>query len=173
MEYRRLTTLTFIILSLGAASACFLPQGPAIEILGLRIGMEKAAAHTRLNEMSEFVRNEGRNQEIWKVKDASRFAEVAIGYSEDKIRYVTAFVDKAQANELIPFSGVGDLRSAKAEIMEPHYRYIWDIPASDGDPACSVNVYGDNPDFITIYTLAERTDARVPGETESEEENDD
>src|SRR5436190_10846553 len=130
IERRRLSALSLIVLFLAAGAACSLPKTPAIEILGLRIGMEKAAARARLNEISEFVRNEGRNQEIWKVKDASRFAEVAVGYSDDKIRYVTAFVNKTQAKDLIPFSGVGDLRSAKAEIMEPHHRYVWDVPES-------------------------------------------
>ena len=170
MRHRRLTALFFIVLSLAAAGACFLPQGPVIEILGLRVGMEKAAAHTRLNETSEFVRNEGRNQEIWKVKDASRFAEVAVGYSEDKVRYVTGFVDKLQAKELIPFSGIGDLRAAKAEVMGPHHRYIWDVPPTTGRDAYTINVYGDNPEFVTIYTLAAKPEG---GEAAENEEDDD
>ena len=131
--------------------------------------MEKAAARARLNAISEFVRNEGRNQEIWKVKDPSRFAEVAVGYGDDKVRYVTAFVDKAQAKEFIPFSGVGDLRSAKAEIMEPHHRYVWDVPQSAGRDACTVNVYGDNPEFVTIYTLAARPEGGEAAEIEDDD----
>jgi hypothetical protein len=132
--------------------------------------MEKAAARSRLIEISDFVRNEGRNQEIWKVKDSSRFSEVAVGYSEDKIRYVTAFVDKAQATELIPFSGAGDLASARAEIMEPHHRYMWDVPKTAGRDAFTVNVYGDNPQFVTIYTLAANPEH---GEATENEEDDD
>jgi hypothetical protein len=132
--------------------------------------MEKTAARSRLNEISEFVRNVGRNQEIWRVKDSSRFAEVAVGYSSDKIGYVTAFVDKRRATEMIPFSGVGDLSSAKAEIMEPHHRYIWHVPQTTGGDAYTVNVYGDNPEFVTIYTLSANPEGGEAAEIEDDDD---
>ncbi|MFN0277019.1 MAG: hypothetical protein ACKVRN_00300 [Pyrinomonadaceae bacterium] len=132
--------------------------------------MEKSAAQSRLREISEFVSQQRKNQEIWQMNDKSRFSGVAVGYNgEDKIRYVTAFVDKEQAKEHIAFSSVGDLSSAKAEITEPHYRYIWEVPASDGIPASSIVAYGDNPDFVTIYSLVAKHNSTKPIETEEEE----
>lgn len=170
MKRKCLTELYFLVVIVTGATACSLPQTQPIEILGLHIGMEKSAAQSRLNEISEFIRNEGKNQEIWKVRNSSRFAEVAVGYNDDKVRYVTAFVDKAQAKEFIPFSGVGDLRSAKAEIMEPHHRYIWDVPPTAGRDAYTVNVYGDNPEFVTIFTLAAKPEGGEAAENEGDED---
>jgi len=168
MANRRVTTVILIVLNLAAAVASSPQRTPAIEVLGLRVGIGKAEARSHLKEISEFVRNEGRNQEIWKLKDASRFSEVAVGYSEDKIRYITAFVDKKLAKEHIAFSSVGDLNTAKAEIVGQHHRYIWDVPASSGNAACSVNVYGDNPEFITMFTIVARSGPGDPGEADED-----
>lgn len=172
MTLTRVTTVLFIVINF-AALACSLSHTPALEVMGLHIGMDKADAKARLNEISEFIRNEGRNQEIWNLKDPSRFTAVAVGYREDKIRYVTAFVDKNQATEHIAFSSVGDLQKAKAEIMEPHYRYIWDFAPSGDEQACSVIAYGDNPDFLTMYTLVEKAGSSESSKTGTEEEDDD
>lgn len=162
--------ITFTLLTFGLASACASIQWPETEILGLRVGMEKSAAHAHLREISEFVRQESKNQEIWQMNDTSRFSGVAVGYNkENKIRYVTAFVDKEQAKELIAFTKVGDLSNARSQIMEPHYRYVWDVRASEGKPASTVVAYGDNPEFVTMYTLVARHDEAEPVEGEEEE----
>jgi hypothetical protein len=168
-----LSRLTIVILASFislTALACTHSRQPAAEILGLHVGMDRGAAQAHLSNISKFIRGETRNQEIWKLNDTSRFGTVAIGYKENKVRYVTAFVDKEERREPIAFSSLGDLRQAKAEISEPHFRYIWDVPASGQSPACSVNVYGDNPEFVTMYTLVERGEAGRPVQ---EDEDDD
>lgn len=170
MTVARLTVL-FSLINVVAA-ACSISQKPATEFLGLRVGMDKAVAKAHLNEISTFSRSEGRSQEIWKLNDNARFDTVAVGFREDKIRYVTAFVNKEEATDRVPFSSVGDLKKAKAEVMEPHHRYDWSVPASGAESACSITAYGDDPEFLTIYTVAERLDPGS-GETESEEEDDD
>lgn len=170
MTHTRLGIALLIVITFFAPTCS--SGGPSTELLGLRVGMDKSIARSRLNEISNFIKNEGRNQEIWKLNDSSRFDSVAVGYREDKIRYVTAFVNKEEATEQVAFSSIGNIRKAKAEIMEPHYRYIWDVPASGAESACSVVAYGDNPNFLTIYTVAEKSDAGSSGETESEEEDD-
>ena len=136
------------------------------DVLGLTIGMDKVDAGKHLQDIAEFQRSEGTSQQVWKLKDDPNFRVVAVGYNrENKVRYVTAFVDKDQAKERIPFSGVGDLETAKAEIMEPHYRYIWEVPPVGGSEAYDVNVYGDNAEFVTIYTIVERPKPGETGET--------
>ena len=145
--------------------------GVPADLLGLTVGMNKADAQNHLQEIAEFARDERKNQQVWTLKNDSRFSAVAIGYSrENKVRYVTAFVDKARAKERIPFSGVGDLKTAKAVILEPHYRYIWEVPPIGGGDAYAVNVYGDNPEFVTIYTLVERPE---PGKAVDADEDTD
>ena len=58
------------------------------------------------------------------------FSSIAVAYDkEDQVRFITAFVQKAAVKEKTRFAEVGDLTKAKAEITEPHYRYIWEVPA--------------------------------------------
>ena len=151
------------------SSAKNLPQ----DILGISVGMDKADVQKRLQEIAQFETDLRKRQQLWKLKNDKRFSHVAVGYdNEDKIRYVTAFVDKAIAKERIRFTDVGDLTKAKKEIVAPHHRYIWEVEARRGKPAYQVVVNGDNADFLTIYSLAKKLDASKSKESEEEEEQD-
>lgn len=167
MANRRLKTVP-LVLVLFLAAACSLTTQRPTQILGLDLGMERPDARSRLNETCDFVRLEGANQEIWKVRTPLRFTTVAVGYRDDRIRYITALVDTTQAKELIPFSRVGDLSTARAEIMPPHYRYIWDVQPNFGGSGYRVSVYGDNPEFVTMYTLSEKPASGTTGENHKE-----
>ena len=162
-------TTIFVLLISIIVAACSSHNGPAPNLLGIRVGMERSAVESRLNGISQFVQREGANHEVWRVNDSSRFDALAVGYSDGKLRYVTAFVDKEHATDSIPFSSIGDLARAKAEIMDPHHRYVWDVPAADGNAATSIVAYGDNPDFVTIYTLVAKRDDGEPFETEEDD----
>ena len=141
----------FVLQCGGTKTAKNLPH----DILGINVGMNKAEVQKRLEEIAVFDKDERKNQQVWKMKDASRFSHIAVGYDkENEIRYITAFVDKESVKEKIRFTEVGDISTAKQEILEPHYRYIWQVPADGGKPAYEVNIYGDNPEFVTNYTLS-------------------
>ena len=177
MSKRVLNSLTAVCLSLlfslaltqcaSNSSAKNLPK----DILGISVGMDKADVQKRLQEIAQFESDLRRRQQIWKLKNDPRFSHVAVGYdTEDKIRYVTAFVDKATAKERIRFTDIGDLTKAKKEIVEPHHRYVWEVEARNGKPAYLIVVNGDNADFLTIYSLAKKLDASK-SEKKSEEED--
>ena len=135
-------------------SAVNLPR----DILGISVGMNKQDASRRLEEIAVFERGERKRQQVWKMKDASRYSHVAVGYDEkDHIRYITAFVDTALAKERIRFSDLGDLSKAKKEIVEPHHRYTWEAPAIEGKPAYFVIAYGSEPEFLSSCSLSKRT----------------
>ena len=106
--------------------------------------MSKADAQQRLEEIATFE-SEGRKVgQLWRLKNDPHFSSVAVDYDkENRVRFVTAFVEKTTAKEKIKFTEVGDLTKAGAEIVEPHYRYIWEVPAE-----------GDNPEFVETYSLA-------------------
>ena len=149
-----------------ANTSAKLPQ----DISGISIGMEKAAAEQRLSEIAVFEREESKRQQIWRVKDDARFNYIAVGYDEkNQIRYVTAFVDKETEKEKIHFSDVGDLTRAKAEIVAPFHRYIWEVATNEGKPAYQVIVNGDNAEFVTIYSLNKML---TPGEAQETEDDD-
>jgi len=125
------------------------------DILGISVGMSKADAQRRLEEIATFE-SEGRKVgQLWRLKDDPRFSNIAVAYdANNQIRFVTALVEKTTAKQRIKFTEVGDLTKAKAEIVEPHYRYIWEVPAEGGEVAYIVNVYGANPEFVDIYALS-------------------
>ena len=138
---------------------CATKTAPAIELpkdlMGISIGMSKDAAQKRLQEIAQ-LESEGRKVgQLWQLKDNSRFQHLAVGYSkENQVRFVTGLVDKEKVRERIRFADVGDLSQAKPDINEPHYRYTWKVSGTDGRPSYFVTIYGDNKDFLTIYSLA-------------------
>jgi len=143
-----------ILLTITQCSAKIAPNLPK-DILGISVGMNKADAQRRLEEIATFE-SEGRKVgQLWRLKNDPHFSSVAVDYDkENRVRFITAFVEKTTAKEKIKFTEVGDLTKARAEIVEPHYRYIWEVPAEGDKAAYVVNVYGDNPEFVETYSLA-------------------
>lgn len=141
----------------GSTTAVNLPG----DILGINIGMNKADAVRRLEEIAVFERDERKRQQVWRMKDDPRFSHIAVGYDETgRIRYVSAFVDKATAKARLRFADIGDLSAAKKEILEPHRRYVWQVPASDEKPAYMVVANGDESEFVSIYSLSKANELK-------------
>ena len=163
--------LSVLILLLLAGIQCATRSAPELprDILGIGIGMTRADAQKRLEEIALFERNERKNQQIWRLKDDSHYSHLAVGYdANNQVRYVTAFADKSKTQ--IPFSDIGNLSKAKTEIIEQHHTYIWEVPSTDGAAAYFVNVYGDNPKFLTTYSLSKKL---TPNKSEEDEEEED
>src|SRR5688500_12478477 len=129
MARRRSNIIILVVVTL-IASACSVKQTAVLpkDLLGISVGMNRSEAIKRLQEIAEFESNARKRQELWKLKDTSRFSRIAVGYTaKDQVRYVTAFVEREVSSEPLRFSDVGNLAKAKTEIMEPHYRYIWEV----------------------------------------------
>ncbi|CAN5476359.1 hypothetical protein BH10ACI1_BH10ACI1_17030 [soil metagenome] len=140
-----------------------LPNG----LVGLKLEMSKEDARKQLLEIGEFISDAKKNQQLWRLKNDSHFSQIAVGFDkENKIRFITAFVEKDKASEQIRFDEVGDLKNAKAEILPPHYRYTWNVSAEDAVPAYFVSIYGDNPEIVTMYSIGKTSS------TNEEEEDD-
>jgi len=106
------------------------PKDLPKDLLGVRIGMSKDEAQKSLEQVAVFTREERKRQQLWKLKQDPHFVDLAIGYDEnERFRYITAFTEKKSGKKPMLFSSVGDLTKAKAEIVVPHHRYIWEIPA--------------------------------------------
>lgn len=137
------------------------------DLLGISIGMPRGAAESKLSAIADLERLEEGRQQIWRLNGDPHFSTIAVGYDrEDRVRYVTAFVDAATAKERIAFASVGDLSKAKAEVTGRHHRYIWTHDPGGYD----VNIYGDEDQFLTIYTIVKRSE---PGESAAGEDDDD
>lgn len=145
-----------ILLTIMQCSAKIAPDLPK-DILGISIGMSKTDTEQRLKEIATFESGGRKVGQLWRLKDDPHFSSIAVDYDkENQVRFVTAFVEKTTVKEKIRFTEVGDLTKAKAEIVEPHYRYIWEVPAESDKAAYFVNLYGDNPKFVETYSLAKK-----------------
>ncbi len=134
------------------------------DILGIRVGMSKEEAQKRLEEISEFERDERKQQQIWRLKNDAHYSHIAIGYDKsNQVRYLTAFADSSKKR--VRFSDIGDLSSAKQEITNPHYKYTWEIPASGENPAYFVSAYGTESEFLSSCSLMKTS---AGNETEKE-----
>lgn len=132
----------------GKKNAAQLPK----DILGISIGMSRADAQKRLEEIAEFERDDRRQQQLWRLKNDPRYSNLAVGYDKnDQIRYITVFAGNSENR--IRFSEIGDLSAARKEVTEPHYKYTWQVAESDGKPTYIVSAYGTEPEFLSSYSL--------------------
>lgn len=128
-------------------------------IFGVKLGMDKAAAENLLRNVGELKNEAEKRQQVWTLNNDAHFDSLAIGYNrENRVRYITAFYE-GKAKERMRFTDVGDISKAKKEVTEPHHRYSWEVPATDGKPAYIVTIYGTDKEYLTTYSLAEKPDA--------------
>ena len=133
-------------------------------IFGIKPGMSKEEAEIQLRKIGDFKTDAEKRQQIWMIKNDPRFSSLAVGYEKDnQVRYVTAFAEKENVKQRVRFTEIGDVAKAKQEITKPHYRYTWIVEAINDKPAYVVTVYGTDPEFLSIYSLAKI------GESEEEE----
>lgn len=136
------------------------------DVLGISIDMSKDDAERRLREIGKFSRNDVKRQQVWSVRDNPHFGYIAIGFDrENRVSYVSA-IAKIVDGKPMRFAEVGDIKTAKAEIVGANHRYEWEVPARDGSPPHSVIVLGNNADNLSMLTLAKF----VVGKEEDEEE---
>ena len=141
-----------------AAVGCIVGRanGPRADLLGVSVGMQKVDVISRLGQIGEFERDERRNQQLWRLTNDPRYAEVAVGFDkEDRLRYITAFARTDADAEKVPFASIGDVGLAKSEVVGRHHRYTWQVPGRDGQKPFAVSIYGDNPENLTMFSLVE------------------
>lgn len=162
-----LSGLTILLLSISqyatkSQTRSSLPR----EIVGLTLGMSRADAQKRLEQIGEFERDDRKQQQVWRLKDDPRYSHIVLGFdASEQVRYLTAFVDRSKARIL--FSDIGDITKAKQEIVEPHYKYTWEVPVADGKASYLVVAYGNEPDLLSSCSLSK---VIVNAETEKENE---
>ena len=130
-------------------------EKPARQILGLRLSMNEEQAHARLKEIGSFVRKEEKEQEVWKIKDAS-FSHILIGFAADrKLRYVTAVARKDKEAKPVTYESIGDLTKAK-QAGDPKikvYNYQRNLPAVKDEPETLLIVMGRDPEHLSTWSL--------------------
>jgi hypothetical protein len=176
---RRPLFFVFVLLfSVGLAGACSgnrssvsaPPSQVPRDLLGLTVGMPKEAAERRLREIASLSSEGLKGQQAWKLRSDPHFDYLAVGFDADeRVRFVTGLVNAKTARERLRFESVGDLTLAKSEVVGPHHRYIWHMPADGDNPPFYVSVYGDNPETVSSYTIIGLAASREDEDYEQEE----
>lgn len=153
------------------AAACLTKPAPNLpkDILGVYVGMNREDAERHLRETAKFNREDGQSEQLWSLSGNPNFDYLAIGYDRDKqVRYVTA-IAKPKDGKPVFFKDVGDLTTAKKEVVGLHHRYGWEVAASEKQPAYTVVAQGDNAESLSLYTLTKPSNPEEQEEEEQEE----
>src|ERR1700674_3729561 len=111
--------LLFSVASFAAA------RQPAPQILGLRLGMSYAQAHSRLNQIGQF-KSEDEGQQVWTLTHDQRFQYAIIGFDRDhQVRYVTVLA--RPDGKPVHYADVGDVAQATRSGGPGNFRYTWKL----------------------------------------------
>ena len=169
--FRKPIKLTLFIVLLLTILQCSNKTGSELpkDILGVSVGMSRDDAERQLRQIGKFSREEAGRQQLWLVREDGHFGSVAVGYdNENRVRYV-AGIAKAKGGEPMRFSQVGDVKSAKAEIVEPSHKYVWEVPEKNGSPAHTIIAQGGSAEYLAMLTFVNSASKNEENEEEEEE----
>ena len=154
---RNVLLLALLAVSISCATSGATPYPR--ELFGIRPGTRRADAHTKLQAVGKFVRDEAKRQEVWTVEDP-RWTGAIVGFDrEERVRFITAVA--RPDGERVRYSEVVDVATAKHRTTGSTHRYA--------APRCRVVTaidIGSDPQDLTYYSLK-----RVRDEGEEEEED--
>ena len=124
---------------------------PAPEILGIRLGMDYAKAHTLLTRLGRF-KSEDERQEVWALRRDKRYEYLIVGFDRDhKVRYVTALA--RPQGEPVDYSSIGDLTDAEHAGTTGNVRYIWRSKKHPDSLEYIVIAKGQAPHRLAMYSV--------------------
>lgn len=98
---------------------------PAPEILGIRLGMKYANAHTRLTKLAHF-KSEDEGQEVWTLNNDKHYQYAIVGFDRDrKVRYVTVLA--RPDGQPVNYEQIGDITTAARAGQTGNLRYTWTL----------------------------------------------
>jgi hypothetical protein len=153
-----ITLLFFALLPSWATS-----RTPAPEILGIRLGMDYARAHTLLTKLAHF-KSEDERQEVWVLRRDKRYEYLIVGFDRDHtVRYVTALA--RPQGEPVDYSTIGELTDAERAGTTGNVRYIWRPKKHTDSLEYIVIAKGQAPHRLTIYSV-KRTAATLESDAD-------
>jgi hypothetical protein len=124
---------------------------PVSEILGIQLDMSQRDAHARLKKIGSLEREERKRQEVWLINDA-RFSHLLIGFdSESRVRYVTVIA--RTGGRRVRYGDVANLMTAQRAANQGNYKFTWEVPSRNGQPAYLVIAHGHDPQYLESYSL--------------------
>lgn len=148
---------SFLIVGFLFSLVLFFPNSayadPESDVLGLRLGMSKEAAHKILKKIGKLEKNESKQQEVWALSDERRFSYIIIAFDKEytEVRFITA---KARENgRRVRYDEVLNVKKARQAGSSANLNYIQDVPASGKKAAYKIVARGTDPKFLTYFSL--------------------
>ena len=124
---------------------------PAPQILGLRLGMSYAQAHSRLTEIGQF-KSEDEGQQVWTLTHDQRFQYAIIGFDRDRqVRYVTVLA--RPDGKPVSYADVGDIAHATRSGGPGNLRYTWKLSDKRARFDYLVIAKGKDPRHLDRYAI--------------------
>ena len=159
MTMRRVLLPAFLLFSVAPFAAS---SQPAPQILGLRLGMSYAQAHSRLNKIGQF-KSEDEGQQVWTLTHDKRYQYAIIGFDRDRqVRYVTVLA--RPHGKPVSYADVGDIAHAMRSGGPGNLRYTWKLSDKRGRFEYLVIAKGKDQHHLDRYALK-----RLGLENESED----
>jgi hypothetical protein len=123
------------------------------DILGLRLGMSKEAAHKILQKIGKLDKTESKQQEVWALSNNQQFSYIIIAFNREysEVRFITA---KARENgKRVRYRDVLDLKKARQAGTTGNNNYIQEMPARGDKPGYKIIARGPDPTYLTYFSI--------------------
>lgn len=127
--------------------------GPKPEILGVRLGMNREEAQTRLQSIGQLEKEERRQQQVWRLAGDPAYSHLMVAYNKQytAVRYVTAVAHEQGSR--IRYADVVDVKLAREEVTPASRSYTQEVPARTGQPAFITKAIGSDPMYLKYYSV--------------------
>lgn len=148
-----------VMILLFVSSAFPAAKDPAPGILGVKLGAKEKDVRKLLQKIAKQQKEEkkeeeeeGGEEEIWILTKNSNYESLIVGFDRNHlVRYVTVFAGKS--SNKIPYSDIGNLKTARFESNPGNYRYTWDVSAKGKKSRYLVIARGTDPKFLSSYSI--------------------
>lgn len=125
------------------------------EILGLRVGMSKDEALSRLQKIGTKDRDERKQQEIWILTNDKHYSYIIIAFDKDhtRVRFVTA--KAREGGKRVHYRDVIDIKKARQEGSTNNYKYVLEVPAGGQELGYRVVARGRDKEYLTYFSVEE------------------
>jgi hypothetical protein len=148
MTMRKAILPAFLLCSVAPFAAA---RQPAPQILGLRLGMSYAQAHSRLTEIAQF-KSEDEGQQVWTLTHDQRYQYAIIGFDRDRhVRYVTVLA--RPDGKPVSYADVGDIANATRSGGPGNLRYTWKLTDKSSRFEYLVIAKGKDPHHLDRYAV--------------------
>ncbi len=160
----KISFLTLLFLCL-VTFGCDSPRAESkADILGIKLDMSQENAHRRLREIGKLEKEEGKQQEIWALKEDPHYSYLIVAFTKENpsVRFVTAKM--REGGSRVRYSDVLELEKTRQIGSANNYKYVQEFPPEGNRSQYSVIASGKDADYLTYLSL------KVLNLSESEED---